>query len=237
VYSPPGTSPPAQEEKSVNEVVQTEVRLALLAPQHLLRDSLLRVLEGAGMSVVAHASEAGEFASMVDQTRPHVGVVDVEPPEEGVALVQQLHQAYPEVALLALVSDQAGGLANRCLEAGANGCLDKRHTGCESLIDAVRSIAQGASIFPASTFDTLLRSHSGSDHRIRVLAQLSTREREVLAYISAGADNLKIASHLGISERTVKAHVSALYRKLGQENRTQIALLARELGVRPPSGV
>ena len=62
---------------------------------------------------------------------------------------------------------------------------------------------------------------------------LSARERQVLTYLSAGADNLKISICLKISERTVKAHVSSLYRKLGQENRTQLALLARQLGVRP----
>jgi DNA-binding NarL/FixJ family response regulator len=69
------------------------------------------------------------------------------------------------------------------------------------------------------------------------MSSLTVREREVLAYVSAGADNLKIASHLKISERTVKAHVSSLYKKLGPENRAQLALLARQLGIRPPANV
>ncbi|HVG60038.1 MAG TPA: helix-turn-helix transcriptional regulator, partial [Hyalangium sp.] len=67
-----------------------------------------------------------------------------------------------------------------------------------------------------------------------VLNSLTQREREVLAYVAGGADNLKIAAHLQIAERTVKSHVTQLYRKLGAENRTQLALRACHLGVRPP---
>lgn len=65
------------------------------------------------------------------------------------------------------------------------------------------------------------------------LDKLTVREVQVLRHVGAGYDNLKIAAHLSITERTVRADVSALYRKLGSENRTQLALLARQLGVRP----
>jgi DNA-binding NarL/FixJ family response regulator len=65
---------------------------------------------------------------------------------------------------------------------------------------------------------------------------LSPREREVLILIAAGMDNLKIAAHLNITERTVKAHVTALYRKLQQENRTQLALWAIARGLAATGG-
>jgi DNA-binding NarL/FixJ family response regulator len=63
---------------------------------------------------------------------------------------------------------------------------------------------------------------------------LTERERHVLACIATGADNLKIAAMLGITERTVRAHVSSLYRKLRRENRAELALLGRELGLSFP---
>lgn len=63
------------------------------------------------------------------------------------------------------------------------------------------------------------------DEFLPLLARLSPRERDVLRHVASGRDNLTIAAHLGISERTVKTHVSALYRKLAQENRAQLALL------------
>jgi len=216
----------------------SEIRLALLASQTLVRESLGRVLSAAGLQVVGLSGDAQEFLHVVDQTRPLAAVIDSAGwLEEVLALVERLKQIHPDVATLVMSDDIGPGVVDRCFQAGARGCLDKRYTGCDALIDAVASVARGANIFPAQSFESLMQKRHEPDSRIRVLGQLSVREREVLAYISAGADNLKIASHLGISERTVKAHVSSLYRKLNQENRTQIALLARELGVRPPVNV
>ncbi|MDY7232632.1 helix-turn-helix transcriptional regulator [Hyalangium rubrum] len=63
---------------------------------------------------------------------------------------------------------------------------------------------------------------------------LTPRQREVLGYLSTGSDNLKIAAHLGISERAVKAHVSALLSLFSAENRTELAVLACRAGMRPP---
>jgi DNA-binding NarL/FixJ family response regulator len=65
-------------------------------------------------------------------------------------------------------------------------------------------------------------------------SSLTPRQRDVLGYLSAGSDNLKIAAHLGISERAVKAHVSALLSVFSAENRTELAVLACRAGVRPP---
>ena len=215
-----------------------EFRLALLASQLLIRECIGRVVHQVGLHVVALTGDAAEFLNLIDQTRPHVAVIEVSGRlDETISVVERLHQLHPDVAVLVLADDIGPGVVDRCFQAGANGCIDKRTTGADALIDAVQSVARGASIFPAQSFEALLQKRQEPDTRVRVLGQLSVREREVLAYISAGADNLKIASHLGISERTVKAHVSSLYRKLNQENRTQIALLARDLGIRPPANV
>lgn len=70
------------------------------------------------------------------------------------------------------------------------------------------------------------------DEYLHLTHSLSRREREVLGHIAQGMDNLQIAAHLGIGERTVKTHVTALYRKLAQENRTQLALLGARLVAR-----
>ena len=125
----------------------------------------------------------------------------------------------------------------QCLQAGASGYINAQSSGVDSLLGAVRSLAQGTHVLPSELVDTLLRVDPRTGAAAHLLSLLSAREREVLGYVAAGADNLKIASLLGISERTVKAHVSSLYRKLSQENRTQLALLARQLGVRPMANV
>jgi DNA-binding NarL/FixJ family response regulator len=98
---------------------------------------------------------------------------------------------------------------------------------------AVEAVARGERLLEeAATFASPPRSS-----RSRTLpAKITPRELEVLARVAAGEDNLKIAMLLGITERTVKAHVGALYQKLGMENRVQLALLARDLGVVFSSG-
>ncbi len=124
-------------------------------------------------------------------------------------------------------------LADTCAALGVAGFLEKGSAGPQALVDAVRAVAAGQKVFPARTLAIGPRAESSSP-AAAALRGLTTREREVLTYIAAGFDNLKIAAQLDITERTVRAHVSSLYRKLGQENRTQMALLAGSLGLRPP---
>ena len=76
-----------------------------------------------------------------------------------------------------------------------------------------------------------LESPERSPAPAKLRSKLSPRELEVLAYVSAGYDNLKISAHLGICERTVKAHMSALYRKLNVENRAQAIVQALKRGI------
>jgi DNA-binding NarL/FixJ family response regulator len=70
--------------------------------------------------------------------------------------------------------------------------------------------------------------------RVSPLDRLTLREREVLGLVAAGADNLQISARLGITERTVKAHVSNLYRKLGVQNRVEMAMMAYQSGLSRP---
>ena len=92
-------------------------------------------------------------------------------------------------------------------------------------------VFQGYALFPHLS---VLEENAASRN---VLHRLTAREREVLGFIASGADNLKIAVCLGITERTVKAHITSIYRKLDVENRTQMAMLACQLGVERPASV
>jgi DNA-binding NarL/FixJ family response regulator len=103
---------------------------------------------------------------------------------------------------------------------GAGRLLDARTDHLETLVRAVTELDRTRQV-PVVAFGT------PAVHP----APLSPRQREVLGCVCAGHDNLKIAALLGIRERTVKAHVSALYQKLGMENRTQLALRGLEFGL------
>ncbi len=114
--------------------------------------------------------------------------------------------------------------------AGARGFVPKGVGTLEGFKEAIRAVARGSEVFP---FEMARHEPRFSGDALK---NLTPREREVLSLVAAGADNLMFAAVLGITERTVKAHVSALYDKLQlAENRAQLALLARDLGVSPRS--
>jgi len=119
----------------------------------------------------------------------------------------------------------------RALRAGAVGFLLKS-TSPEALADLVRVAATGHTVLsPAAARH--LAGHTGDHHRARsLISTLNDRELEVLECLSAGRSNLQIARHLHLSEPTVKGYVSRLLLKLGCDNRTAAALLAREAGLR-----
>lgn len=208
------------------------IRVGLLAESRLTRESLTRLMRAEGLDVVGESRDGLELLSLLQAESPQVAVIEL-PPQGQLELVQQLHELVPNVRLLLVCSVLDSRVLEQCLQAGAGGFLNSTVSGADSLIGAIRSLAQGTQVLPAEMMDQLLRVDPRTGAAASMLSLLSAREREVLGYVASGADNLKIASMLGISERTVKAHVSSLYRKLTQENRTQLALLARQLGVRP----
>lgn len=222
-----------------------EIRVAILEDHRLMRDSIADVLERKGFRVVATAGEADLFLQRIGGANPHVVIVDLaldgslgSDPSGGLAVLRELRQYHSEVRPLVISATRDDHVVEDCLREGAWGFLDKQHTGFGQLLEMVEAIARGERMVSLPLLQSSLRppeQNTGSGSSI--MSTLTVREREVLAYVAAGADNLKIASHLKISERTVKAHVSSLYKKLGPENRAQLALLARQLGIRPPSNV
>ncbi len=218
-----------------NNTSPSLIRLTLLDEQVLARDCLSRALEGAGFAVVGGHSDAHAFLSGLSSERPNVALIELNlSGADALTVLEEAHQLQPEVRLLVLSTELNPDLMDRCFRSGAAGYLDKSSARLPALVDAVNAVARGNNVFPAQAVESLLRGPSRQSEASNQLRGLSEREREVLAYLSAGSDNLLIASTLRISERTVKAHVSNLYRKLGQGNRTQLALLARQSGVRPP---
>jgi two-component system nitrate/nitrite response regulator NarL len=197
------------------------ITLALLHPSMLSRDALSRALEDSNVEVVARDPDQRAFVEHVRDRKPDVALVDLDEDDAGRRLVGELAEERPATAVLVISSGD--GAAGGFRSAGAAGYLDRDHQGLGAALDAVRAVAGGKHFFAEPL---------GSPPPEPVLERLSTREHEVLTFVAACAGNRAIAFALHISERTVKAHVSSLYRKLGQENRTQLALFARAIGLR-----
>jgi two-component system nitrate/nitrite response regulator NarL len=223
----------------VNAQSNEPVKVALLDTHLLNREALAQTLENQGVDVVAQHGEIRMFLADLEREHPAVAVVDVPSgePVEGLTVLQETHQFHPWVRLLVITDSNEQSLMDRCFQNGASGYLNSRTTHPRALVEAIHALARGDSVLPGAVVESLLRVRDLPNGPRSKLGVLSAREREVLTYLAAGVDNLKIATILRVSERTVKAHVSSLYRKLGQENRTQLALLARQRGVRPPENI
>ncbi len=211
-------------------------RIAILEDHALLRSSLAAILSEAGFTVVCNCAEPEEFLRGVANEHPAVAIIDLglhgksgECPDEGLATLRELRRRDPLVSALVFSGCTLPSIVEECFREGAAGYLEKLTSSSTDVIEAVSALLEGRQI-PAAKAITPSPSRSEGPGP---LARLSAREREVLEFVSSGLDNLKIAALLGIAERTVKAHVSALYRKLEAENRTQLALTGLKGGITP----
>lgn len=219
------------------------IRVGILEDQQIFLESLVSVLESSGIEVVARCSTVEQFLSQTRQQPPDVALVDLRLEHgdgqqfaDGCRAVELLHDFHPNVRTLVLSANRNAAEVERCFRAGAAGYLCKQNVGCAELLEAVARVARGERLVPPELFPHPSVAEENAASRT-VLHQLTAREREVLGFIASGADNLKIAVCLGITERTVKAHITSIYRKLDVENRTQMAMLACQLGVERPATV
>jgi two-component system nitrate/nitrite response regulator NarL len=219
------------------------IRVGILEDQQIMLESLVSIFESSGIEVVARATSVEDFLLRTRQTPPDVAVVDLRLERmdshevaDGYRAVELLHDFQPKVRPLVLSANRDPMEVERCFRAGAVGYLCKHNVSCATLLDAVERVARGERLVPPELFPNSAAVEDASPAQ-GALRRLTAREREVLGYIALGADNLKIAVCLGITERTVKAHITSIYRKLDVENRTQMAMLACQLGVERPANV
>ena len=210
-----------------------------------MRDSLAALFKRAGFLVVGKFADPSAFFARVREQQPHVAVIDLDLRDpsgrhtrDGLSVLREMRDLHPGIHLLVYTGNASPDVIRSCYREGASGYLDKL-SDSENVITAVKAVAAGERFFPIQAMRPNEAAPNGNAQTEQgsLLSLLSAREREVLSYVSAGADNLKIATMLQIGERTVKAHVSSLYRKLGPENRTQLALAGLQLGIRPAQNV
>ncbi|SEU34096.1 response regulator transcription factor [Stigmatella erecta] len=216
------------------------IRVGILEDQQVFLESLVSLCENSGFEVVASCSSVEEFMARMRHHPPDVALVDLRLERskqdllaDGVRAVELLHDFFPGVRSLVLTANQETGMMERCFRAGASGFLSKMSVSCAELVEALTRVANGESMRPLVSFSAA--PGEASPEEDTGVRQLTPREFEVLRYVSTGADNLKIAACLDITERTVKAHITNIYRKLKVENRTQMAMLACQLGLERPA--
>jgi DNA-binding NarL/FixJ family response regulator len=170
----------------------------------------LRLEQEPGVRVVAECSDGVEAASTIRELRPDVAVVDMNMPGlDGLEVIAAVGECPTRFVLLTAWSDPV--VVQRALDAGAYGFVDKVSP-LDVLASAVQVVSQGRRYIDPSLIAGVLDVASD---------RLSEREVEVLQMAAGGSQNKEIAARLGLSEETVKSHVSNVIRKLGATSRTE----------------
>ncbi|MFF2624236.1 response regulator [Kitasatospora griseola] len=203
----------------------------------MVRAGVLAVLaRDPQVDVVAEAGDGREALVLARLHRPDVVLLDIQMPGmDGLTAAARLRQESAGVGVIMLTTFGQDEYITRALEDGADGFLLKADDPRE-LLNGVRAVgAGGAYLSPrvAGRVVAGLRARRVAYPR-RSLEGLTEREREVLAGLAAGWSNAEIAGGLHLVEGTVKAHVSAVFSKLGVRNRVEAAIVAYEAGLRPP---
>lgn len=203
------------------------VRVFLLDDHEVVRRGVRDLLEAEpDLEVVGEAGTCAQALARVPALRPQVAVLDVRLPDgDGVTVCRQLRDRMPELVCLMLTSFDDDDALLDAIMAGAAGYVLKQVKGAD-LVNAVRTVASGQSMLDPVTTRKLMESLRHHEESGTALAQLTPREREILALVGEGKTNGQIGKELYLAEKTVKNHVSRLLAKLGVERRLQAAVLA-----------
>ena len=209
------------------------MRVAIAEDSVLLREGLARLLDDAGIDVVAQCDDGDDLLLKVRSYSPDVAIVDIRLPpthnDEGLRAALEIRERYPEVAVLVLSQYVEVGLAMKLLADSAEGVgylLKDRITDTDEFVAAVRRVADGGSALDPTIVSTLLSRRRTDDP----IAQLTPRERQVLELMATGSSNQGIADALTITLRAVEKYVSTIFTKLGlpstkSESRRVLAVL------------
>ncbi len=210
------------------------IRVVVVDDQEVVRAGFAALLATQpDFAVVGSAADGAEAVRVCGERRPDVALVDVRMPVmDGIEATRRIVAAGARVIIL--TTFDLDEHVYDALGAGASGFLLKEVT-AERLFDAVRVVAAGEALLAPTVTRRLIAEFARQRPRPARpgsrLAGLTPRETEVLRLIAAGLSNMEIAGRLGVSEETVKTHVSRVLAKLGLRDRTQAVVTAYESGL------
>jgi DNA-binding NarL/FixJ family response regulator len=201
-----------------------KIRLMIVDDHFMVRLGLASALNlEEDMTVVAEARTGAEAVSLYAEHQPDVVVMDYQLPElNGAEATAAIRKTFPEARIIILSVFKGEEDVHRAVQAGASGYLPKASEPTE-LMDAIRALHRGERYFPPA-IDAALATRNAR-------AELSERERQVLAAIVKGRSNKEIAGALGISENTVKVHTTRVFEKLGVADRMEAITAAISRGI------
>jgi len=204
------------------EIQGTKIRVMLADDHGILREGVRAILQrDEELDVVAEAGESREVVDLVTTVKPDVLVLDlVMPGLEGLEVFRLVRERAPETKILVFSGYMSDELIVQCLQAGAKGYLSKTAK-TSDLLSAIKVVNSGGVWAEQRMMAKALEKNP----------TVTKRELDIIRLVSEGLRNKEIADKLGISEKTVKAHMHSVFKKLHVEHRLQVALYS--LGIKP----
>jgi two-component system, NarL family, response regulator YdfI len=234
--------------------IDSPIRILVADDHRIVRDGLRLILESQEeFTLAGEAADGEEAVRMAAELHPDVILMDLRMPRmDGIAAIEAIRRKNPQAGIVILTTYNEDDLMIRGLRAGARGFLLK-DTDRETLFRVIRSAARGDSLLQPEVLDRVLsRTENPAAHGSGMVMYsmqqtgqqvsavepdvhsesggLTEREREVLKAVAQGQRSKEIARNLGITERTVKAHLASIYNKLGVDSRAAAIAVAAKKG-------
>jgi len=209
------------------------MRIVIADDAALIREGVAHLLIENGLEVVDQVGDADALLTSVRERRPDVALVDIRMPpthtDEGLRAARVIRSRYPETAVLVLSQHLEPAYALRLIEEKPEGIgylLKERVGRVQQLLDAVQRVAAGECVVDRAVVDELLARR----RRVDPMADLTPREREIIALMAEGRSNQGICRTLWLSPKTVETHIRSAFAKLGikeapEDNRRVLAVL------------
>lgn len=199
----------------------------MLVDDHaVLRDGLKSILEMAeDMKVVAESLTGKDALPMIEAYQPDIVLMDINMPDmNGIEVTKVIKEKYPEIKVLILTMHSHDEYFMSAIREGANGYLLK-DAPSDQVVDAIRTVIKGESVIHPTMTKVLLDFHQKKQEPKKE-SKLTEREKEVLVCLVEGLSNKEIGERLFISDKTVKIHVSKIFKKLNVKSRSQVLIYA-----------
>jgi len=201
-----------------------EIKVLIVDDHPLMRVGIAAIIDGRpGMVTVGQADDGEKAMELYEQVLPDITLMDLRlPKRSGVETIRAIRERHPRARFIVLTTYEGDEDIHQALEAGAQGYIIKGMP-YEALVQAIQRVHAGGRFLPLPVKQALASRTPDSD--------LSHRERQVLKLLATGNTNKRIGDLLGITEATVKCHVSTILMRLNAVDRTQAVVSALQRGL------
>lgn len=205
------------------------IRTIVVDDHPLYRSGVIQILGSEpDIEIVGEGASAGDAQSLVAEKTPDLALLDISMPGDGNAIVPCLRRISPGLRIAMLTASEDNSDVRTALGHGADGYILKGVGGSE-LLAIVRTLAGGQAYVSPTLAGRLLAQAPVQPAETNRLSDLSRREQEIVKHVAHGMTNKEIARKLDLQEKTVKHYMTTIFQKLDVRNRTEAALLARNI--------